>query len=1459
MSPKLRLPFRRPDPAISNNEQHASASEARTSDPNANTLHRPRAEARSVVELAGLQKRSLRSNADQKDRAIGSRRPVTYGAHSAGLGTTVSIDLPDKFVPRPRESELGDAPRSVSLEEGDDLARRLELMPSGLTELPASDGRPQRSRPMSGLMKVPGIKGIIQPKSPQELLTGRKAGDVSSDAGQVGELLETLTQGFEDSHAQYAEALDKLLAAESALHMEQLLLANARECGRTTAVATKERAVAQMQEAVDRAKDELTPVIAGMREDISAFRSLDLGVQVLASDLLDRKVSAFHNQVSFLRNAVAADKENLPKTIDRLKLQRSEVMTSQQASYQSVYHLRERVTRLESRLSDARDLVAVEVADHARRNELADLALGPEGGSETEGRSEPVVLTDAQVRVADLESQIADAKQSIEDLDRERASLSPVLEYLDAEIGRLEQFHSNEAGRFNDVARSLRNLGVSVGKTSESVKRKLESNLAAEHKLSAAHTQLIAASAPGFSVENLGSRGAPLLTKLAKLANYLPEDDFKGERILPRAAAIEMISRSLAIATNGDVEKAAALADALTSRPLNHWVPTPQNRSARDVPFHVPNGEMEALLSTMASVPRGLDALNLIAGKDTEDDTRQAPLEVGQRDALQAYWQASNAMKTEPDEVVKVWLSQAMNVAAHEVRNKKNDTVFPTADVPLKEQAAYRAVRNGFLSNAAGSDYDLSNKNLLNLTNTIADQKPRQSRLLRWAPHSLNPAEAASPFRPVALKLAQKQMEAQGMPTLKTKADADIQQTFVTLGELANGHLKHLEDSTAGNRNRNTSLADAQISAAIAAISEFVRENSSRSGPRIRFPVSPNSLNLRSPITPKSFGQSKRLYDSRFDAKDIKTIRARASELSNASAEAFPPALDRVLGQKRPSIIDVMGAIHADLSASSEETKSALKGGLDILNRDFPRTEREDGVGISRTGLRQYTFAPQESMKSRVAFAKTSTINSKDDVEKFFRPMLETARMRDQVTLTGGGTIGIGIPILAPVTPNFPLSAQAHIASKRSEAFLQFKNPTFSAELSTGSVVTVQRDAGVSVGYRVGLGPASFVASGNVKAEKTESKTIYTNLRTLRGKDDSGNRKVQEAIDDNLKVLDILLRWQDKTDANGNAYEFTDPLQAIFALSPTTLVASGEKDASTLGGTIEARGALRGRAPGHQLSAGVSATPFSLGLSKAREKNSERTGFLHQRVLDHNDQASQRIGVAAKIGVIATPYKHSFTKGHINTPTGTLESERTGRGHLSLAGDVIEYSRELVSNFEKNGATTFPIGDNVGGSVDRAYGSPKDLLAEIEANREDWLIRCLDVLPRSKESESDTTERMSKATALLNDFIKDLREVGANPSFQFNIKYEMQPRMSGKVDGLRGIEALAEMQGEKATASQSRADAEQLLRHRASWAPKNMAVRSKGKTWQETGIDFFLRWQKNASAETSRAAFAFPV
>jgi hypothetical protein len=494
-----------------------------------------------------------------------------------------------------------------------------------------------------------------------------------------------------------------------------------------------------------------------------------------------------------------------------------------------------------------------------------------------------------------------------------------------------------------------------------------------------------------------------------------------------------------------------------------------------------------------------------------------------------------------------------------------------------------------------------------------------------------------------------------------------------------------------------------------------------------------------------------------------------------------------------------------------------------------------------------------DQVAESVTIARRKQFDSPEQVVDFYKPMLKELRLRNQLIMTAGGEMGVGVPLLpVSVATGGILNLNANLFSYKKEASFQIKSPTYGLELVIGDTTTKTGDLKVTGGYNgVELGPIRLTTpSGSVKGDLNRGKSTFTTLRILRGKDDKGVREEQKARDAGAELLNTVLRWNEDGQHPVPGQHFSGPLEAVLAKHPDVLVANGSKELAGHGLTGDLSLAFRGGVGHGAFSAGAGAT-LSGKAEWAKEVSKERSGYAHQVVNDRSSQFRTRLNLAFNLGGI-----NGVPQARV-----ALDGKDPDNGATRFYGPLnfADFSRELAYRLEKNGATRFAIGDQTGGSLDRAYGSAKEVLAEIDNHQEEFYMRFLETVAAEKGTERDTEENRHLAAIQLSQFKRDLAEASKHPNLQFNIKYEMQPRMSGWIDGHNALETLAVQSGDVALANQQREARGRLVESSSTWSFKNCAIRNKGKDSSDLGIDFIWRRSAKRSAETSSAVSAFPA
>ncbi|RML90646.1 HopAS1, partial [Pseudomonas syringae pv. maculicola] len=111
------------------------------------------------------------------------------------------------------------------------------------------------------------------------------------------------------------------------------------------------------------------------------------------------------------------------------------------------------------------------------------------------------------------------------------------------------------------------------------------------------------------------------------------------------------------------------------------------------------------------------------------------------------------------------------------------------------------------------------------------------------------------------------------------------------------------------------------------------------------------------------------------------------------------------------------------------------------------------------------------------------------------------------------------------------------------------------------------------------------------------------------------------------------------------------------------------------------------------------------------------------------DTAQQRMGVTANLNF--APIASSATPAEKGANHGVQ-----GQG----LGLQLGMSRDLAWALEKNEISPFLIGDKQDADLDRHYSTPRDMQAEITANRDLWLMRCIETLEPDETGNKNTPD-----------------------------------------------------------------------------------------------------------------------
>ncbi len=263
---------------------------------------------------------------------------------------------------------------------------------------------------------------------------------------------------------------------------------------------------------------------------------------------------------------------------------------------------------------------------------------------------------------------------------------------------------------------------------------------------------------PGFEPEQLTPQLRAQMGQLAQRLKDVPEGltdeqatTLRRERI-PIDQALEIISRSLSLATKGKGADAQVALTWLMDRSFADLVPLPGTnfsgeRESKGDDLNEKSAQKRTA-SLLAACPSGGELLKRLVQPGAEPP-RQL------QDAVAVYFRATNAVPDTPDVPSKDRLhcaEHAAKVLAHPQGQR---------ELTREQRVSFNAVRNGFTSFAKGSPYETANAAI----EKLADH---------WMPRGQVGANKTSPLHARQRLLAANVAADLGFPTLETKLNARL-------------------------------------------------------------------------------------------------------------------------------------------------------------------------------------------------------------------------------------------------------------------------------------------------------------------------------------------------------------------------------------------------------------------------------------------------------------------------------------------------------------------------------------------------------------------------------------------------------------------------------------------------------------------------------------------------------------
>lgn len=1109
---------------------------------------------------------------------------------------------------------------------------------------------------------------------------------------------------------------------------------------------------------------------------------------------------------------------------------------------------------------DAAEKTALEAQGHLRDLEKR---LGKLPASAEQSSSASPELAVLRTRINDRIAQARAVLQSAEAV-QQRALQS--LDGIDAEFARLNQQIADlmrqrpaaEAQR-NEAERSLAWLAEASSrlakKTAAAARPEADADARAIDQL---HERFVAQQSA--TPHAFGPHPNPGLQEaLGTLSARLQETGASAK--LPQMMAMEIVTNALADATRGDPERATRLLAQLSAKPAAHWARlaqarAEQKRTQSGTAAAAPDRAVSDVLvfnRLVAVLPRGNELLHALSC-DSEE-----PADKAQMQALSVFWTAEDASRKEPDTAVAAWLGQAQRVALAGCAGE-TDVEFDDVD-----HAAYHAVRNGYVSNAPGSLYDQHNARMKKaITEWVIRATAGRS--------ATNDAARPAGWRRLVTNLdrAERRRRTRVQPrnglsplhyaTEGTPQASPSHQAMLDYLEVLRNRNGQPSNAVQTDRNAppNSAVSDAPRPAAW----RYFLPNLNKT------PFNKRLLNRGYDVAESMGLDSARLRVDRAVQRRMSGLeQVIGASRQNGGGEG---TLDALFAQTMVDYLKLLGRRGRHLSKVILRERDVQK-----MIRRLPEVARTvhverfkafmaavaphgstayEALGWTGERLRSRIPAAQqppaeavadEDLVAAVHLLKTQRLGDKTDIVHFFKPFILDMALRDKVRLGGGGTLGLGLPTL-PYGPESPLVSPLVFAevSRSDEAFTQLFMPVLGLELMFGKVSTKAKEG--TLGAVVGKSLGSVLAlqgTASVHASSQHATTNATLVRFFRKRreDDAMRAKM-------LNALDSLVRWDMLEPERGRAY--SGPIEALFARNPEVSVSqvAAVADTTTLGATVSARLPYAKFSDAHGIAQTIRVEPsFSVEAQRSRERRDERGGHVSVYAAV-GDSAQQRASVG--MGMAGAPLSDLPPSGHPHRHMGTQ------RESLGLQLGI---ARDIAWAMEKHEISPFLVDGKQDADLDRHYSTPADMLKEISANREQWLMRCVETLDPDADGNPDTPDNRMRAAVLLDEFEHEIQRLGKNSKYcLYNINYSMRGAASEWIDGHRGLAQLAKKRGDAAAEQRAQEAIDEILVHRSTWRPLMLIVRERAKDSTTLGWRNLLRWQRTANVDGQRTAAQFP-
>jgi len=893
---------------------------------------------------------------------------------------------------------------------------------------------------------------------------------------------------------------------------------------------------------------------------------------------------------------------------------------------------------------------------------------------------------------------------------------------------------------------------------------------------------------PGFAP----AAASALTPSLRQLAERLP--DRSAKEAIPKAALLEIICRGLAQVTGGDAGRARHALDALLRHPAEAWVPLPGGAAANAIEPAPTMHDVEGLFCLMSKVGRGTEALMLAARPGAAlTDVAVAALD------LRAYWRAGQAIRDEASPQVQAWLRGAQQAACAAIHPQAGSTATHL------QVAALRAVRQGFLSNAAGSPYDRCSQRLRKTVSEWVDRSSRRTKLQR-----LLPIGGKTPFSRTAVKANTQAAPSFGVVTAAAQVAQATRSAADRLLEAA-GH-----GWTAGQANGSLPPDELFLTEALA-----------------RFATKEAGC----PSATRKLGW-----------RDARALQAQLRALIKEQLANLPPDLGSQLRDAKPRLKAAM---------SREIRKSSLTVQLlDDATRRLAGTAVPGAPAGVISQLCDSAAQELEQARQSLDIAITGKLKGKEDLLRLIEPQILNTQLRTRSTFQAGGSLGLATPNVSAALNALGLPSLFSVRGdnySRREAFVEIYHPMQGLQLTTGIRSGEVAEGGVSVGptWKTpgGLLNARATVGGRIGSASSGLDGVVLRIRREPGRLPQMRETLAKAFKD-------LVFWDELVDDRGAGYP--DPLAALLARNPKLIVADMQASTETFTGELGfAAAATVGTTAlaGRPIAVGPQA---SLGARAERASQTYVDGTGEVRVTHERGKVAQQrlvfsAGLTAPVG---DPQGLAIDGDGFARRAG-------GAGGVQLAGlrvpCALGVTRDLAQNYEKVSMTHLDFAGTMDSDHDRYYDSPEPLLSEIDANREVWIQRFMEMKPRPPGNAEEVEQYRNEANETLDQFRADALALHADSRFGiYNIHYTMRPDAAPQFETLRALEDLARESGDADRLKMLKGERDLLLMDPGTWRASTLNIFERGRRSKSNGISFGLRTMRHHGADLQIQLTEFP-